>query len=97
MATKSPERQGGTKLPKKEMAIKKKLLLVSAVKRSQQRSLSADDIRVLNVDFRVPTSGLLKASQIVIGNSDYQDGVSILDSDPDDQIRRIDTDPTDGL
>jgi hypothetical protein len=97
MATKSTERQQGTKLPKKEMAIKKKLLLVSAVKQSQRRSLNAEDIRVLHVDFRVPASGLLNASQIVVGNHDYQDGVSILDKDPDDEIRRIDTDPSDGL
>ena len=71
MATRPPKRQRGKKLPKK-MAIKKKLLLVSAVKQTQRRSLDPDEIRVRHVDFRVPTSGLLNAGQIVVGDSNHQ-------------------------
>ena len=94
MATRPPKRQRGKKLPKK-MAIKKKLLLVSAVKQTQRRSLDPDEIGVRHVDFRVPTSGLLNTGQIVVGDSNHADGVSILDSNPDDQIRRIDANPND--
>ena len=84
MATKPPERQQGTKLPKKEMAIKKKLLLVSAVKQSQRRSLNAEDIRVLHVDFRVPASGLLNASQM---RGDHDNGArALLSHDRDDVL-----------
>jgi hypothetical protein len=92
MATRPPKRQRGKKLSRK-MAVKKKLLLVSAVKQTQRRSLDPDEIGVRHVDFRVPTSRLLNTGQIVIG--DANDGVSILDSDPTDQIRRIDADPND--
>ena len=94
MAKTPPDRQQAKKLPKKK-AIKKKLLLVSAVKQTWRGSLDADEIRVLHVNFRVPASDLLNVGQIVVGNTNGQDGVSILDSHPDDQIRRIDADPND--
>lgn len=92
-----PKDRAGRPLDEKEMAVKKKLLMVMGKEAiaASLPTLRPEDIQTTRMQARMPSAG--RGNNIVWGDMDPRDSIRILDRDPEDRVIRVDFDPKDPI